>query len=76
MDTTQSRTPKITFVQIGGVHKKIKVHKEVPEYTITEDDAELVAKRVQYRTVEEYEEVEKQRERIMKELTEVRHVLE
>jgi len=37
----------------------MKAHKEALEYTITEDDAELVAKRVQYRIAEEYEEAEK-----------------
>jgi hypothetical protein len=30
-----------------GVHKKAKAHKKPPEYTITEDDADLVAERVQ-----------------------------
>jgi hypothetical protein len=54
----------------------MKSHKEAPEYTITKDDAELVTERVQDRIVEEYEEEEEQRERIMQELTEVRHILE
>jgi hypothetical protein len=58
------------------VHKKIKLHKIVPEYTITEDDAELVAKKVEDRASEEYEEAEKQKERIMQELMEVKKVLE
>jgi hypothetical protein len=64
------------IVQSGGACKKMKVHKEVPEYTITEDDAELVTGKVQDHTIEEYEEEEKQRERIMQELTEVKKVLE
>lgn len=44
---------------MGGVHKKMKAHKEVPEYTIIEDDAELVAERVQDHTAKEYEEEKK-----------------
>jgi hypothetical protein len=31
---------------MGGAHKKTKVHKTPPEYTITEDDADLVAQMV------------------------------
>jgi hypothetical protein len=76
IEPTQSRPPKRMVVQTGGACKKMKVHKEVPEYTITKDDAELVTERVQDHTIEEYEEEEKQRERIMQELTEVRKVLE
>jgi hypothetical protein len=59
-----------------GSRKKAKAHKDIPEYTITEDDADLVAERVQDHVTEEYEEAENQRERIMKELTEVKQVLE
>jgi len=69
---TDAGPPKILIIQIGGAHKKSKVHREIPEYTITEDDSDLVAERVQDRTDEEYEEVEKQRETIMNELTEVK----
>jgi hypothetical protein len=62
-------------VHIGGECKKMKVHKEVPEYTITDHDEELVAKRLKDCATEEYEEAEKQRERIMQELTDLRKVL-
>jgi hypothetical protein len=54
----------------------MKAHKEVLEYTITEDDAELVMERVKDHVAEEYEEEEKQRERIMKEIIETMKVLE
>jgi phosphoglycolate phosphatase-like HAD superfamily hydrolase len=68
--------PKRSIIQIGGLRKKAKAHKDILEYTITEDDADLVAERVQDHATEEYEEVENQRERIMKELAEVKQVLE
>jgi ribosome recycling factor len=64
------------IVQSGGAHKKMKVQKSVPKYTITEDDAKLVAEKVQDCTTDLFEEVEKQRESIMKELMEVKQVLE
>jgi NACalpha-BTF3-like transcription factor len=78
MMTTPQDTgpPKILIIQIGGPHKKTKAHKDIPEYTINKDDVELVAKRVQYHMNEEYEEVENQREQIMKELKDVKQVLE
>jgi hypothetical protein len=46
--TTHTKTlpMKRTVLQTGGKHKKMKAHKGVPEFTIIEDDAELVAKRV------------------------------
>jgi hypothetical protein len=31
---TESREPKITILQLGGAHKKMKVHKDIPQYTI------------------------------------------
>jgi hypothetical protein len=60
--------PNRSIIHIGGPHKKAKAHKDIPKYTITKDDVDLVAERVQDHVVEEYEEVENQRERIMKEL--------
>jgi hypothetical protein len=48
--------PKWPISQSGGTHKKEKVHKEPPEYTITEDDADLVAEKVQDRVAEDFEE--------------------
>jgi len=73
---TESREPKRIILQRGWVCKKIKVHKEIPQYTITKDDMELVIDKVHDRTVEEYNEAEKPRERIMQEMIEVKKVLE
>jgi hypothetical protein len=75
-EKTESRPPKRTILQSGGVCKKMKVHKEVPQYTITKDDAELVMEKVQDHTAEAYEDAEKQREKIMQEMIEVKQVLE
>jgi hypothetical protein len=51
--STQERTT-------GGSRKKAKAHKQLPEYTITEDDIDLVAKRVQDCVAEEFEEAQHQ----------------
>jgi hypothetical protein len=50
----------------------MKAHKGILELTLTEDDAELVAENVQDRTMEAWYDVEKQREEIVKRLTEVK----
>jgi hypothetical protein len=63
-------------MQIGDLRKKAKEHKDISEYTITEDDSDLVAERVQDRMIEEYEEAKKKILRIIKELDEVNQVLE
>jgi hypothetical protein len=52
--------PKRSIIHIGGSHKKAKAHKDIPEYTITEDDVDLVEERVQDHAMEEYEEAENQ----------------
>jgi hypothetical protein len=54
----------------------MKVHKEVPQLTLTEDDAELVVEKVQDHTTEAWYDVEKKREEIVKKLTEVKDALE
>jgi hypothetical protein len=41
---------KRSIIHTGGACKKYKAHKTPPEYTITEDDADLVAEMVQDRT--------------------------
>jgi hypothetical protein len=41
---------KRIVLQTTGNAKKMKAHKEVPQLTLTEDDAELVAEKVQDRT--------------------------
>jgi ParB-like chromosome segregation protein Spo0J len=53
----------------------MKVHKSVPELTLTEDDVELVVEKVQDHTAESWDDVEKQREEIIKKLTEVKETL-
>jgi hypothetical protein len=58
-----------------GVCKKMKAHRTPPEYTITEDDADMVAQMVQDRTVEDFENVVCQRDRIEEELAYMRQLL-
>jgi hypothetical protein len=60
----------------GCACKKSKAHKMPPEYTITEDDADLVAQMVQDRTMEDFEEAQCQRDRIQEELVDMRQLLE
>jgi hypothetical protein len=76
IEETDSRPLERTILQSGGAQKKMKVHKNVPQYTITKYYVDLVAKRVQDQAIEAYEDEEKQREKIMQELTEVKKVLE
>jgi hypothetical protein len=64
------------MLQSAGQHKEMKAHKEVPQLTLTEDDAELVIEKVQYHTMEAWYDVEKQREDIGKKLIEVKDALE
>jgi hypothetical protein len=42
---------------MGGARKKEKAHKMPPEYTITEDDVDMVAQMIQDRTVEDFDNV-------------------
>jgi hypothetical protein len=74
-DTTTQETPSATtpqetgppkrpIIHTGGPCKKAKAHKQIPEYTITEDDVNLVAERVQDHAMDEFEEAENQRGRI------------
>jgi hypothetical protein len=37
---------KRPVIQIGGAHNKAKAHKTPPEYTITEDDVDMVAQMI------------------------------
>jgi hypothetical protein len=48
--------PKRPIIHIGGSRKKVKVHKQLPEYTITNDDIDLMAERVQYHATDNFEE--------------------
>ena len=86
-DTTTQETPSTTIPQeIGkskhpnmhtrGICKNSKVHKQFPQYTITEDDINLMAEKVHECTNEEFEDSQHQRGRIQDELANIRHVLE
>jgi NACalpha-BTF3-like transcription factor len=59
--TAQTKTlpMKRTVLQIAGQCKKMKAHKEVPQFTLTEDDIELVAEKVQDHMVESWYDAEK-----------------
>jgi hypothetical protein len=48
---------------MGGACKKTKAHKTPPEYTITEDETDLVAQMVQDRTTKDFDEAQCQRDR-------------
>jgi hypothetical protein len=61
-------------IQMGGARKKAKAHKTPPEYTITEDDADMVAQMIQDRTIEDFENVVRQRDRIEEELAHIRQL--
>ena len=76
--TTQIETlpMKRTILQSTSQRKKMKAHKGVLELKITEDDAQLVTEKVQDRTTKVWYDVEKQREEIVKKLTEVKDALE
>jgi hypothetical protein len=69
--TTQIETlpMKKTVLQEGGQCKKMKAHKSIPELTFTEDDVDLVIEKVQDHAAESWDDIEKQREEIMKKLT-------
>jgi hypothetical protein len=53
------------IIQLGGAHKKMKVHKGVLEYTITEDDVEIVIENVQDHVEEAGDKVDMQRDKIL-----------
>jgi hypothetical protein len=71
-DTTTQETPSTTtpqetgppkrpIIHTGGSRKKAKAHKKLPEYTITEDDTDLMEEKVQEHTTEEFEDAQHQR---------------
>jgi hypothetical protein len=61
---------------MGCARKKTKVHKTPPEYTITEDDANLMAQMVEDRTTEDFDEAQCQRYMIQEYLVNMRKLLE
>jgi hypothetical protein len=85
-ETTQGTTSSATqqeqgqtkrpVIQMGGACKKAKAHRMPPEYMITEDDADMVAQMVQDRTVEDFDNVECQRDRIEEEMAYMRQLLQ
>jgi len=60
-DQGQTKRP---MIQTGGACKKTKSHKIPPEYTITEDDADLMAQMVQDQTAEDFNKARCQRDGI------------
>jgi hypothetical protein len=74
----QTSTPpkKRTGTQEGEIRKKMKYHKNPPTITITEDDAEFVADKVQDRGEDAVCATEAQREEIMEKLVEVHDILQ
>jgi hypothetical protein len=72
----ETRPPKHPIIHIRGSCKKAKAHKQIPEYTITKDDVNLVTERVHDCATEECEEVKNQRGRIQNELVDIKQVLE
>jgi hypothetical protein len=53
---------------MGGACKKAKAHRTPTKYTITEDDADMVAQKVQDRTIEDFCNAQCQRDMIEEEL--------
>jgi hypothetical protein len=49
----------------------MKVHRMPPEYTITEDDVEMIAQMVQGCTFKDFENVVHQRDRIQEDLEDI-----
>jgi hypothetical protein len=68
--------PKQPIIHIGGSCKKAKAHKKIPEYTITEDDADLVAERVHDCKSRNLKRSSTKEYRIQNELADIRQVLE
>jgi hypothetical protein len=67
---------KITLLEATYSCKKMKPHKSVLELTLTRDDADLVAEKVQDHTIEAWYDDKKKMEEIIKKLTKVKDTLE
>jgi hypothetical protein len=61
--------------QIGGTHKKSKAQRTPPEYTITDDDGEMIARMVQDCLSEDFDHVAHHRDRIEEKLVDMRQLL-
>jgi NACalpha-BTF3-like transcription factor len=73
---TSTPTKKRMGAQEEEIRKKMKYHKNPPTITITEDDVELVADKVQDRGEDVVRATEAQREEIMEKLVEVHDILQ
>jgi hypothetical protein len=73
-----SQEPGLTkrpSTHMGGAGKKMKAQRTPPEYTITEDDAEMIAQMVQDRTSEDFENVVCHRDIIQEEMEDMQEFL-
>jgi hypothetical protein len=61
--------------QIGGEYKKMKVQRTPPDYTITEDDAEMISRMVQDCIAEDFDNVVHHRDKIEEEMEDMRQFL-
>jgi hypothetical protein len=79
-ETTTSPNPqepgenKRPTTQTGGMHKKIKAQRTPPEYTIMDDDGEMIARMVQDFLSEDFDHVAHHRDRIQEELVDMWHI--
>jgi hypothetical protein len=77
IETAHGTTSSATQQEQGQTKMPIIQTGVVPlEYMITEDDADLVAQMVQDQTAEDFDEAQRQRDRIQDELTNMRQLLE
>jgi hypothetical protein len=60
---------------MGGCTKKAKEHKKTPEYTIIEDDADIVVQMIQDHTFKDFDNVVRQTEKIEEEVAHIRQLL-
>jgi hypothetical protein len=68
--------PKRSIIHTRGSRKKAKVHKQLPEYTNTEDNVNYMEERVQYYAAKEFEEAQHQQGKIQHVLVDISQVLE
>jgi hypothetical protein len=61
---------------MGGERKKFKAHKMPLEYMIMEDETNLMAQMVQDQTIKDFDEDQRQRDRMQDELADIRQILE
>jgi hypothetical protein len=74
-NTQEPGGTKRPVVQAAGVHKKSKVQRASPDYTITEDDGEMIARMVQDCLAEDFDHATHHRDKLQKELAEMGQLL-